>query len=231
MKHSTILFTFLFVVACSPKPSVVEPISGENVELNLQFNDDIYVVNHGWHTGFVIPAWLIQSRIPELEHRFKNIPYIEFGWGDEGFYQANEITTGLTIRALFWPTESVIHAVAIPEKAYKYFSNSHVEKICLNSSEYSSLVRFIENSFLINENGNVIKLKEGIYGDSQFYKGIGDYYLMNTCNNWIAKGLKSAGMDINPTFKLTAGSIMDFLVKNSRILKNGSCPLVVNELQ
>jgi hypothetical protein len=34
---------------------------------------------------------------------------------------------------------------------------------------------------------------------------------MNTCNKWTAKGLKSAGMDISPTFKLTADSIMDYL--------------------
>ncbi len=34
---------------------------------------------------------------------------------------------------------------------------------------------------------------------------------MNTCNTWTAKGLKSAGMDISPTFKLTADSIMDYM--------------------
>ena len=63
--------------------------------------NEVYVVSHGWHTGFVIPAPEIQGVIPELEQRFGNTPYIEFGWGDKGFYQAKETTLGLTLRAIF----------------------------------------------------------------------------------------------------------------------------------
>lgn len=220
MKFVALFFLILFVSACSSMPYVVEPIPGDSTKLD----GDIFVVSHGWHTGLVIPATLIQSRIPELKNRFNDIPYIEFGWGDKGFYQSKEITTGLTISAIFWPTESVIHAVAVPEKADNYFSSSQVEKICLTGSEYSSLVRFIENSFFKNEKGKIVKLKDGIYGDSQFYKSVGDYYLMNTCNKWTAKALKSGGMDISTTFKLTAGSVMNYIVDHNSELEQGSCP-------
>jgi hypothetical protein len=48
---------------------------------------------------------------------------------------------------------------------------------------------------------------------------------MNTCNKWTAKGLKSAGMDISPMFKLTAGSVMSAVIENSRVLTNGDCPV------
>ena len=200
-------------------PYVVEPIPKGTTEVDT----DIYVVSHGWHTGLIVPAKLIQSRIPELKLRFKDTPYIEFGWGDEGYYPSKEITSGLTIRAVFWSTGSVVHAVAVPEKPSKYFLNSYVEKVCLNGNEYSALVRFIENSFFRNDKDKIIKLKNGLYGDSQFYQGAGDYYLMNTSNKWTAKGLKSGGMDINPTFKLTAGSIMDYVAENSRVLEQGRC--------
>jgi len=155
----------------------------------------------------------IQQIIPKLRERFGDIPYIEFGWGDKGFYQTKEITSGLTLRAIFWPTKSVIHAVSVPERADVYFTGSEVELLCLNDSELLSLLTFILNSFDRNSHGKIIELKKGIYGDSQFYKGVGDYYLMNTCNKWTAKGLKSTGMDICPTFKLTASSVMDY-VKN-----------------
>ena len=84
------------------------------------------------------------------------------------------------------------------------------------------LISFIENSFYKQSNGDIVPLKNGIYGDSQFYKGEGDYYLMNTCNKWTAKGLSSAGMDISTTFKLTAGSIMDYLLKQNIALADGS---------
>ena len=205
-------------------PYVVEPAPGDTAEVN----DEIFVVSHGWHTGIVMPAKLIQSRIPELKHRFGDTRFIEFGWGDKGFYQSTEITTGLTIQAIFWPTESVMHVVAVPEHPYTYFPNSQAEIICLNGNEYSTLARFIENSFSRDEYGNIVPTKNGIYGDSQFYSSVGDYYLMNTCNKWTAKALKSAGMDISTMFKLTAGSVMDFVVANNRADSAGSCLIIKN---
>jgi uncharacterized protein (TIGR02117 family) len=184
--------------------------------------EEIFIVNHGWHTGIVVPAKKIQNQLPKLRERFGDIPYIEFGWGDKNYYQAKEKTTGLTLKAILWPTESVIHAVAVPEKTDKFFANSIVETLCLSGREYSSLLRFISESFYKDEHGEILELKGGLYGNSQFYKGVGNFYLMNTCNKWTAKGLKSAGIDISPTFKLTADSIMDYLKEYRKAPTMGS---------
>ena len=171
----------------------------------------MYIVSHGWHTGFVIPAGSIEARLPELKRRFANAPYIELGWGDAGFYRANEITTGLTLRAIFWPTETVVHAVSVPRRPDAYFSGSEVSSICIDDNGYAALLEYIENSFARDEHGRIVPTGHGLYGDSEFYRGVGDYYLMNTCNKWTAKGLRSAGLSISPMFKLTAGSVMDYL--------------------
>ena len=204
-----ILLIIIILGGCSAKPYIVS--YAEKFEGSGQ--NGVYVVSHGWHTGFVIPAPEIQGVIPELEQRFGDIPYIEFGWGDKGFYQAKETTSGLTLRAIFWPTESVVHSVAVPQKVEEYFSNSEVAKLCLSEGELSALIGFISRSFFRDKSGNLLELQKGIYGDSQFYSGVGDFYLMNTCNRWTAKGLKSIGMDISPTLKLTAGSVMNYLTK------------------
>ena len=188
--------------------------------------NEVYVVNHGWHTGFVIPASGIHQLIPELKNRFGNAPYIEFGWGDNEFYQAEEITSGITLKAIFLPTDSVVHAVLVPLKVDRYFKNSEVEKFCLEDSKLESLIKFISSSFYRDLSGNILKLNHGIYGDSQFYKAKGDFHIFNTCNKWTAKGLESAGMKISTTFKLTAGSIMNFLSReesSGRIELNHSC--------
>ena len=69
-------------------------------------------------------------------------------------------------------------------------------------------------------------MNPGIYGNSQFYKAKGDFHIFNTCNKWTAKGLESAGMKISTTFKLTAGSIMNYLSMertSGRIDINLSC--------
>ena len=210
---------FLSLSACSALPYVTQPVATETAELN----DEIYVVSHSWHTGIVIPAKLIQSRIGELATRFNNVRYLEFGWGDKGFYQADEITSELTLQAMFWPTESIMHVVAVPDNPKAHFPNSQVEKICLNTSEYSALIKFIENSFYKNDQGEVVAALPGLYGDSQFYRSVGDYYLMNTCNKWTAKALKSAGLKISTLFKLSADSVMDFVIENNQTHLTGSC--------
>ena len=194
--------------------------------IDMSARNEVYVVNHGWHTGFVVPASEIQHVIPELKMRFGNAPYIEFGWGDNEFYQAEEITSGITLKAIFLPTDSVVHAVAVTRKADKYFKHSEVRKFCLEDPKFKSLVKFISSSFYRDESGNILKLNHGIYGDSQFYKAKGDFHIFNTCNKWTAKGLESAGMNISTTFKLSAGSIMNYLSReesSGNIDLNQSC--------
>lgn len=197
MKPVTVIVMMLAFSGCSTKPNVIK----HQEPFTVSGTHRIYVVSHGWHTGFVLPSKQIVERIPALYQRFGQTPHIEFGWGDRGFYQAKEITTGLTLQAIFLPTESVIHAVAVPTPVKAYFQNSEIIHLCLNDDELSSLVSFVSGSFATDKRGNVIPLKRGIYGDSQFYQGVGDYYLMNTCNKWTANGLKSIGMDISPLFK------------------------------
>ena len=205
-----IISLLLILTACSDKPHVIEALkSDDSGGKNI-----ISIVNHGWHTGFVIPSNDIVKKLPQLKDRFGDKPYLEFGWGDKGFYQAKEITTGLIIKAILWPTDSVMHVVAVPELAEAYFPHSEVIEICLTKRSYNRLLEFIRRSFELDELNKITPLQKGIYGDSQFYKGAGKYYFMNTCNKWTAKGLKSAGMDVYPGFKLTAESVMEFVEEN-----------------
>lgn len=207
-KRLLTLTLLLCVSACSGKPVAIDykpeaaPVRGNTV----------YVDNHGWHTGFIIPADKIDADLPFLRDRFADHPpYYEFGWGDKGFYQAQKVTIGLTLRAMFWSDGSVMHVVAVPTTPFEYFEGSQVLPVMLSDGEFDNLRRFISGSFARDAQGNVIALQQGLYGDSQFYEGAGTYYILNTCNKWTAKGLKSSGLDISTPFKLTAGSVIGYL--------------------
>jgi len=206
-----LIFGLFGFYGCAAKPYAM---TGQPLN-SATGSNEVYVVSHGWHTGIVVPANDIQTRLPLLKDRFGDVGHLEFGWGDKGFYQAGQITVGLTLRAVFWPTESVMHVVAVPMNPVDYFSDSQVKKLCISNDALSSLNRFIVSSFYRGSDstgeGAVSVLKKGIYGNSQFYKGVGNFYLMNTCNKWTAKGLRSAGFNISPTFKLTADSVMGSL--------------------
>jgi uncharacterized protein (TIGR02117 family) len=110
---------------------------------------------------------------------------------------------------LFWSTGAVLHVVALPSAdPREYFPGSKVSETCLTESEAGALSTFIASSFARDDRGQVVRLAEGIYGDSQFYDAVGRYDMINTCNKWTAKGLRSAGMDLLPDIELTAASVM-----------------------
>ena len=199
------LLAILVLCSCTTRPEVIPPIETDKTE---EKNQSVYVTSHGWHTGIVINASMITDELVALKERFPGNKYIEFGWGDTGFYQAPEITAMLTIKAVFWPTQSIMHVVGFNTRPDQYFPGSEVIEVKLTQSQVENLVKFLVSSFAV-ENDEVVPLEKGLYGNSQFYQGVGSYYAFNTCNKWTAKALYSAGVDINPILKLTADSVMD----------------------
>lgn len=201
----------LIIFGCSGQPYALQPPKDMTGPKSVQ----AFVVSHGWHTGLVLPAANLNSEIPELALRFGVPAYYEIGWGDKGFYQAQDVTTGLALRAMFWSSGSVVHVVAIPETPEASFPESQTTAVCLAPAQVEQMKKFISTSIVHDRTGHVVTLGKGIYGDSQFYDGVGRYSLLNTCNKWTAKALKSAGLQISPSLKLTAGSIMTYVQDNA----------------
>jgi hypothetical protein len=59
------------------------------------------VFSHGQHTGLVLPRKALENVLPEITTQLTG-DWLEFGWGDEGFYR-NEIVTFPSPSAP-WPT-------------------------------------------------------------------------------------------------------------------------------
>lgn len=218
MRPLLLPFILLFLGSCSAQPNIAEPQS----EADAIRSHKIYVVSHGWHAGLIIPGRDANQVVPELVSRFGDAAFYELGWGDKGFYQSQEITTGLTFQALFWSEGAVIHVVAVPDSPLHYFAGEDIIDTCLTNNELATLKTFLANSFQRDTAGHAIALSEGIYGNSQFYDGVGRYYFFNTCNKWTAKALRSAGLDIAPLLKLTSGSVMSYLSTHRKSCTTGS---------
>ncbi|VUS48317.1 TIGR02117 family protein [Klebsiella spallanzanii] len=218
MKNLFIAWVCFLLYGCATYPQAIKPTLNQSSS-----GSEIYIVSHGWHTGIILSADDINTVLPQLKARFpQEGQWYEIGWGDKGFYQSQEITTNLTLQAMFWSSGAVMHVVAFSDTPTHYFSGSEITALSLNASQNSSLLRYIGRSFARDEAGRLIPLKNGIYGDSQFYAANGRYGILNTCNKWTAKGLESAGMTINSSLKLTAGSVMTAVEKNKTCL-NGYC--------
>ncbi len=214
----------LLLPGCSTRP---ESIIGTETFTGLG-DHAVFVVSHGWHTGIVLPAELLTDDNPQLKERFGDVAYLEVGWGDEAFYQAGEITFDNAAMAALWPTNSVVHVVAVPDSPTSYFISSDSRLLCATGTQAHALATFVENSFARDRSGRIIQLQRGIYGDSQFYSGTGDFHLFSTCNKWTAKGLQSLGMPIDPMFRLTAEGIMTYLAEHEGVIagnaRHADCP-------
>ncbi len=205
---SLILFSITLLTGCTKPVSTFYPPDPDRTD-----NKTVYIVNHGLHTGIVLPKKDADPYMHSFDD-FKNAQYWEIGWGDEIYYQTETNTLWMGIRALFWPTDSVLHVAALQTAPIAYFSNREVVQLKLSKTGFIRLVEFIDNSFALNEKRQIIKLGSGLYGRSRFYRAEGTFHLFNNCNTWSARAIRSAGFPISTLYVFTAGNLMYQLKQN-----------------
>lgn len=203
MWRNLVLLTLVVITTCG---SSLKPWS----YLAQSANDKhtIYIVNHGWHTGIVVPASVLGDKLDMITAYFDTSSYFELGWGDAGFYQAEQITPELAVKALLWPSDSVMHVVAMPTDPQTYFPQSEVIGLKLSTQAMEKLTAFIATTFAYSVNDRLIKMRPGLYGQSWFFVGAGSYHGLYTCNSWTADVLLSAGVPVDDWMTLTAASVM-----------------------
>ncbi len=187
-----VVFVCLHLPACASVPADNAPNS-DGLE-RIGPASQLWVTRHQWHTSLTLSAELVFERIPELQRFFPKAKWIEFGWGDEDFYRAEELSTAKAIAALFWPTSTVMHVVGLrmdPDKAFPY---SPILALCLSQESLEPILNSIRRSFKAG-NGSLKSLGPGIYGDSMFFPGSGSYHALYTCNTWTARVLEHAGIE------------------------------------
>lgn len=169
----------------------------------------IYVASISWHTGIVVPAYSLPDSIWPTGHDFSNVSYLEIGWGDRDFYQDTGFSIWYAIKAIFWPTPSVLHVNPLPENLESYYVDTKVVKMEITGKQLKDLSRYLLEHFKLNEKGKLIPLQAGIYSDSQFFAGRTKYYFPKNSNVWAARALKRAGFSITPIFYQTTGWVLN----------------------
>lgn len=168
----------------------------------------VYLVNHGWHTGLVFWRFDLPTGLwPEADD-FPGAAFLEVGWGDWDFYQTPGLSPGITLKALLWPTASVLHVVGFRQAVASYFPESEIVSLQLSRPALSRLVRFVHDSYAREGSTKTPALGRGLYGESRFYPARGRFHLFNTCNVWTARALQVAGYPIDPSAAITASMLL-----------------------
>jgi uncharacterized protein (TIGR02117 family) len=168
----------------------------------------VYVVSHGWHTGIVVRSRDIPTGIWPESGDFPQAHYLEVGWGDRDFYMAPGFDLGLALKALLWPTPSVLHVVGFQGSVVANFPASEIVQLKLEPAPLESLLRFIDASHARRGQEAAPALGRGLYGDGRFYPAQGAFHLFRTCNVWMARALQAAGLPLRAFLALTTGSVM-----------------------
>jgi len=196
-----------FLGAC-----VASPINSEIIdECEALESGTFYIVNHGLHTGIAVKRTDLTEIVPSLENDLQSGEYLEVGWGDERFYQAQTVTPGMAIQAMLWPTESVLHVVGIPDTPQRYFPKNEILEISVHQPGYEKLLGYIADTFDRTSDGHITRLGPGLYGNSHFYRATGSFHTFNTCNTWVAKVIETSGYPITSDGIIRAENLLSQL--------------------
>lgn len=205
------------ITARSGDPSLWPPAAGVPTA-------EIFVVSHGYHAGVAISTARVAdvasqhgyAALVAITQRFVAYPFIEIGWGDEGFYfsvpDASSLTIGLAMRALFLPgNASVLHVVGIGDTPRQTFPSADIARIAVSEEAFARMMRQLDESFARSGPSSMPQvLGKGLYGPSLFYRANGSFHVFNVCNHWVAGLLSVAGVPMAPVLAtLPAGLLFD----------------------
>jgi uncharacterized protein (TIGR02117 family) len=170
---------------------------------------EIIVVNNHWHTGLAMHRSMLSPTLSKLVARETSAEYIEIGWGDDGFYRSDAVTSGLTIQAVFFSRGSVLHVVEIPDEPRRYFEDFKVtlHPIRISQRGLDRLNAYLEKTFAQTDAGESVWLQAGWTPASSFYRARGRYGGFHTCNHWTADAVRSTGFPITPIYAFLADNV------------------------
>ena len=205
LRHVVSLTAALFCACAVPPEDIEAPAP-------CQRGQAFSVVSHGWHTGVVVGARDLEKRLPELAASLSGASKVEVGWGDAAFYRAPEPTVSLALRAILYPTDTVLHVVSIPGADLRtHFPDSTVVTLMVSESGYDGLLDYIVDTFARTPDGHVIPLERGLYGRSRFYRAEGWFDSSNTCNTWVARAVAASEYPLRTTAVVTAEGLLNVL--------------------
>ncbi len=161
----------------------------------------IYIYTNGVHTDIVMPVkndlqdWSRKIPFDNIKSKKTDYNYIGVGWGDKGFYLDTptwaDLKFSTAVKAAFWMSESAMHCTYY--RAMK--EGDDCKMIMISRNQYKDLVKFVEDKFDRDQNGNFILIPtNAVYDDNDaFYDAKGTYSFLYTCNTWSNDALKAAG--------------------------------------
>ena len=194
-----ILLLVMLLTGCSSATTCYETAApGEALH-------SVYVVRRAWHSGVIVRAedWPTPSF---LIADFPKADYLEFGWGDAEYYQAEEATFWLGLRAAVWPKSSVIHVIGLTDPLDKSAYADDIVEVRVSRTGMLQLVAALNAEFAGQTPiGHEL---EATPKPNRFYSAHRSFYFPRMCNWWTAKRLQDASCPVTAWSVVTASQVL-----------------------
>jgi uncharacterized protein (TIGR02117 family) len=194
------LITAVLVV---PAAYLLVALIGSLVPVNSGWSEvkagtTVYIADNGIHADLVMPVsaqgldW--EPFVPKSDFDAPDpaARWIAFGSGEERVYLNTPTWWDITPRTI-WSAltggRRVMHVEYVSDPRYA------VREIRLRPEEYRRLWAAIRADFALDGRGRPLRLAHPGYGPSDaFYRAVGKESAVRTCNSWVARWLRLAGV-------------------------------------
>ena len=185
------VYILIIIVGLIPVNNAFQPTPG---------GVEILLVSSAVHADVVLPirTETVDWREPFPSKCFSgntnDATHVAIGWGDKGFFINTptwaDLSASTAANALLWPSETCMH-VSFTKAEYLQESRS----VRISHEQYEQMVEFINSSFRQEPTGSMLQIEGARYGaNDAFFEAQGTYHCLNTCNCWVGRALKSAGI-------------------------------------
>ena len=191
----------LTAVLALPALYLLAALAGSFIPVNRGWTEPsagttVYIADNGIHADIVMPVnaqgldW--SGLIPRSDAAAEE-QWIAFGSGEERVYLETPTWWDITPRTI-WSAltggKRVMHVEYVPSPYYS------AREIRLRPEEYRRLWAAIRADFALDANGRPQRIAHPGYGPTDaFYRAIGKESAFRTCNTWVAKWLRLAGVE------------------------------------
>lgn len=191
--YLALAFAALLLVGHIPVNNNFKPAS-EGIKL--------HIVSSAVHADILVPKttsvvdWVSKFPPALFSGDVTAATHVAFGWGDRGFFLETEtwddLTPSVAATALLMPSSSCAH---ITFTRPEYFPNA--VSVTVSEDQYRQLVEFFEQTLQTDQVGDYIPIPNRAYSSQDaFFESNGKYHALNTCNSWVGRGLRAAGVRV-----------------------------------
>ena len=193
----------LLAIAAVPLAYLFAALIGSLIPVNRSWTEPeegvtIYIANNGVHSDIVMPVkaqgldWAPILPRSDFASPSPDAQWLAFGSGEEKVYletpRWRDIRVG-TVWAALTGGKRVMHVEWVSNPNYMD------RAVRLRPEEYRRLWAAIRSEFELDANGEPKRIDHPGYGRSDaFYRGLGTFNGLKTCNTWAASRLRLAGI-------------------------------------